>query len=353
MRSYRSYSWETFSTPASLPEVSLKARTLREFSLGFGTIKASFWRCSGVLTEVSPVFDRTEIILGEIFPHPPAFQGSLGKRTPPVSSLSGSIPSRHLFGAVAVYYRGSLQHAILHKLFLVKYFSYPLAFPKSLWKRAPPHEFSLGFGIIKASFWRCSGLLPGVSPIFDRTETTLGEIFPISASLPEVSLEARPRREFSLGFGTIKAFFCRCSGLLSGVSPIFDRTETTLGEIFPISASLPEVSLEARPRREFSLGFGTIKAFFCRCTKLPPEVSPVLFSKAIFGTLSTSCVTPHEFSRGLVITELSLRPIVECRIFFNSFDAHAGWVRDWRGERSLNLLFCRLPVFNVDKQLDV
>ena len=137
------------------------------------------------------------------------------------------------------------------------------------------------------------------------------------------------------------------------VSPVFDRTETILGENFSASASLPELSPEARPPREFSLGFGTVKASFWRCSKLPQEVSPVFFSKAIVGTVSTSCATTHEISRGLVITALSLRPIVDCRVFFNSLGAHAGWLRDRRSARSLNLLFCRLPILNVDKQLDV
>ena len=117
---------------------------------------------------------------------------------------------------------------------------------------------SLGFGTIKIFFWRCSDLLPGVSPVFDRTEATLGEIFSTFASLPELSLEECPPCEFSLGFGTIKAFFWRCSGLLPGVSPVFDRTEATLAEIFSTFASLPELSLEQRPPCEFSLGFGTI-----------------------------------------------------------------------------------------------
>ena len=99
----------------------------------------------------------------------------------------------------------------------------------------PLREFSLGFGTIKASFWRCTKLQPEVFPVCLRTEAILGEIFSTSTNLPELSLEARPPREFSLGFGTIKASFWRCSGLLPGVSPVFDRTETTLGEIFPPS----------------------------------------------------------------------------------------------------------------------
>ena len=127
----------------------------------------------------------------------------------------------------------------------------------------PSREFSLGFGTVTASFWRCSDLLPEVSPVFDRTEATLGEIFPTYASLPEISLEMRLPREFSLGISTIKAsFFWLCSDLLPEVSPVFDRTEVTLRKVFPTYASIPEVSLEIRPPREFPLGFGTIKASF-------------------------------------------------------------------------------------------
>ena len=138
----------------------------------------------------------------------------------------------------------------------------------------PPREFSLGFGTIKVSFWRCIKLLPEVSPVFDRTETILGEIFFTSASLPKLSLEARPPREFSR-VRYHQVIFLALYQTTTGVSPVFDRTETILGEIFSTSASLPELSLEARPPLEFSLGFSSIKASFWRCTKLLPEVSPV------------------------------------------------------------------------------
>ena len=48
---------------------SLNMLTLRELSLGFGTIKASSWRCSGQLPGVSLVFDRTENYSGgNLFP---------------------------------------------------------------------------------------------------------------------------------------------------------------------------------------------------------------------------------------------------------------------------------------------
>ena len=154
-------------------------------------------------------------------------RGLSGNVPPPLSSLSCSVPSRHLFGAVAIYYRRSLQHPIVQKLLLRKYFliRQPSRDPSG---NASPHEFSLGFGTIKASFRHCGDLLPEASPVFDRTEVTLGEVFPSCASLPEVSLEMRPPREFSLGFGTIKALFWCCSDLLPVVSPVYDRTEATL-----------------------------------------------------------------------------------------------------------------------------
>ena len=272
-------------------------RPPRESSLGFGTIKVSFWRCTKLLPEVSPLFDRTKTILGKISPT----------------------------------YASFLEVSLEMRL---------------------PLEFSLGFGAIKTSFWRCTKLPPEVSPVFKRTEPIVEEVFPTYASLPEISLEMLPPREFSLGFGAVKASFWRYSGSLPEVSPVFDRTEATLGEISPIYASLAEVSLEMRPPREFSLGFGTIKASFWSCSKLLPEVSPVSLSKAIVETISTPCDIPHKFSRGLVIIDLSIRPIVDC-CFCNSFDAHTGWVRGRRGARSLNILFCRSPIFDADKRLDV
>ena len=193
-------------------------RPPREFSLGFGTIKASFCRCGDLLPEVFPVFDRTEATFGEFFPS------------------YASLPDVSL-------------------------------------EMRPPRKFSLEFGTIKASFWHSSELLPVISPVFDRTETILGDILPTYTSLPEVSLEIPPPVKFSLGFGTIKASFWRCTKLLPEVSPVFDRTYAIFGKTFPTYASLPEVSPEMRPPREFFLGFGTIKASFWRCTMLLPEVS--------------------------------------------------------------------------------
>ena len=46
----------------------MEMRPPREFSLGFDAIEVSHWRCSELLPEVFPVFDRTEIFLVEFAP---------------------------------------------------------------------------------------------------------------------------------------------------------------------------------------------------------------------------------------------------------------------------------------------
>ena len=58
-------------------------------------------------------------------------------RPPRKFSLSGSVPSKHLFGAVVIYYRRSLRYSIVQKLHLGKYFSLTPAFQRSLWKCVP------------------------------------------------------------------------------------------------------------------------------------------------------------------------------------------------------------------------
>ena len=78
-----------------------------------------------------------KLLLGKSFPHTPAFQRSLWKCVPSVSSLSGSVPSRYLFGAVAIYYRRSLQYSIVQKLLLGKSFPHKPGFQRSLWKCVP------------------------------------------------------------------------------------------------------------------------------------------------------------------------------------------------------------------------
>ena len=152
----------------------------------------------------------------------------------------------------------------------------PLArLPELSLEALPTRELALGFGTIMASSWRGSGLLAGVSPVFDRTETILEETFSLLARLPELSLEALPTRKLALRFGTIMASSWRGSGLLLGVSPVFDRTETIIEEIFSPLARLPKLSLGALPLREHAFGFGTIMASSWRCSGLLPGVFAV------------------------------------------------------------------------------
>ena len=124
---------ETFPTNDSLLEVSLEMRPPREFSFGFDAIKVSFQRCSALQYSIVQ-----KLFLEKYFPHTPVFQRSLWKCVPPVSSLSGSEPSRHIFGAVPNYYRRSLQYSIVQKLLLGIYFPHTPAFQRSLWKTCPP-----------------------------------------------------------------------------------------------------------------------------------------------------------------------------------------------------------------------
>ena len=271
-----------FSPLARLPELSLGALPPREHALEFGTIKASSWCCSGLLPGVSPVFDRTETILQEMFsPLARLPELSLGA-LPPESTLSSSVPSRHLLGAVAVYYRGSPQYSIVQKLFWGKFSPHSPGSQSCLWERFPPES-------------EPSGSVP--------SRYLLGAVAVYYRGSPQYSIVQ-------------KLFWRKCF-------PHSPGSQSCLWERFP-----PESTLS-----------------------IPPEVSCVFFSKAIVGTVSSSCATPHASSRAHAITALSLWPIVDCRVFFNSFDAHAGWLRDRRRARSLNLLFRLLPIFNVDKQL--
>ena len=129
---------EISPTYVSLPEVSLEMHPPREFSLGFGAIEVFLWRCSELLPEVSPVFDRTEAIHGEVSPIYASLPEVSLEMLPPMSYLSGSVPSRSLFGAVANYYHRSLQYLIVQKLFVERSLPHTPAFQRSLWKCGPP-----------------------------------------------------------------------------------------------------------------------------------------------------------------------------------------------------------------------
>ena len=290
---------ELVSPLAWLPERSLGALPPREHALEFGTITASSWRCSGLLPGVSPVFDRTQTILGEIV-------SPLAR--PPELSLGALPPREHAleFGTItASSWRCSgllprVSPVFDHTETILGEIVSPLArLPGLSLGALSPREHALEFGTIAASSWRCSGLLPRVSPVFDHTETILGEIvFPL-ARLPGLSLGALPPREHALEFGTIAASSWRCSGLLQGVSPVFDRTQTILGELVSPLAWLPERSLGALPPREHALEFGTIRASSWRCSGLLPGVSPV-FDRAqtILGEIGSPLGFPSELSLG-------------------------------------------------------
>ena len=155
-----------------------------------------------------------KLFLGKYFLHPPAFQSSLWKCAPSVSSLSGSVPSRHLFGAIANYYRRSFEYSVVQKLFLGKSFPHPPASLSSLWKRVPPVTFLSG--LIPSRHFFGTVLLPGVSPVLHRTETKFEGIFSTSASPSELSLEARPPVSFLSGsvpsrhrFGAVAVYYGR------------------------------------------------------------------------------------------------------------------------------------------------
>ena len=143
----------------------------------------------------------------------------------------------------------------------------------------PPLEFSLGFVAIEVSLWQCIELLPEVYPVFDRAEAILEEISPTYASFPEVPLEMRPPLELSLGLVAFAVSLRRYTKLLPEVYPVFVRAGAVVGEISPTYASRPEVSLDMCFSLEFSLEFVAIEVSLWRCTKLLPEVSPVVFAK--------------------------------------------------------------------------
>ena len=226
-------------------------RPPREFSIGFVAIEVSLWSCTKLLPEVSPVFVRVQGIFGEVSPTYVSLPEISMEMRPPLSSLSGSLPSRSLFGAVPNYYRRSLQHSFVQKLLLRRSLPHTLAVQRSLWCVS----FSLGFVAIEVSLWHCTELLLEVSPVFVRAEAMVGKVSPTYASRPGVSLEMHPPPEFSLRFVAIEVSLWRCTELLPEVCLVFVRTKSIDGEVSPTYASLLEVSMEMRPSLEFSLGF--------------------------------------------------------------------------------------------------
>ena len=166
------------------------------------------------------------------FFHSPGFQSCLWKRFPPESSLSGSVPSRHLYGAVAVYYRGSPQYSTVQLLFWGKSFPHSLGSQSCLWERFPP-EITLSGSVPSRHLYGAVAVsYRGFPQCSIVQQTILGEIFSPLARVPELSLGALPPREHALGFGTITASSWRCSGLLPGLPSIRSYSKLFWGKSF-------------------------------------------------------------------------------------------------------------------------
>ena len=226
---------------ASLPEASIELYFSLKFSLGFVAIELFLWRCTELQPEVSPVLDLVEAIAGRSLPRTLAFQ-----RSP---------------------------------------------------QKCAPREFPLGFVAVEVSLWRCTELLPKVSPVFVRAEAIVGEVSPTYTSLPEVSRDMRFPLEFPLGFVAIEVSIWRCTELLPEVSPVSICAEVIVGKVFPSCTSLPEVSMETRSPLELSLGFVVIEVSIWRCTELLPEVSPVFVcAESIVGEVSPPYASLPEIS---------------------------------------------------------
>ena len=105
-----------------------------------------------------------------------------------------------------------------------------------------PREFSLGSVIMEVSLWRCIELLPEVSLVFICTETTVGEVSPTYARRPEVSMELHPPRGFSFGFVANVVSLWRCTELLPKVSPVFACAMTIVGEVSHVHQSSRDLS---------------------------------------------------------------------------------------------------------------
>ena len=140
---------EVSPTYASRPEVSLKLRFPRKFSLGFFAIEVSLWRCTELLPEVSTVFACGVIIVGGVSP------------------TYASCPEISL-------------------------------------ELRSPRKFFHGFVDIKVSLRHCTELLQEVSPVLTCTVTIVGEVSPTYSRLPQVSPELCSPREFSFGFVVIE-----------------------------------------------------------------------------------------------------------------------------------------------------
>ena len=131
------------------------------------------------------------------FPHSPASQSCLWERFLPESELSGSVPSRHLLGAVAVYYRGSPQYPIVQKLFWGKSFPHSPASQSCLWERFPP-ESTLSSSVPSRHLLGAVAVYYRGSPsIRSYRNYSGGNLFPTRQAPRAVSGSASPPRASS------------------------------------------------------------------------------------------------------------------------------------------------------------
>ena len=129
----------------------------------------------------------TSIILGKVSPLYASLPEVFMELSFPLSSLSGLLSSRTLFGAAPNYYRRSLQYLFTQRLVLGRSLTFA-SLPEVSLEIRTPRDFSLEFSAIEVSLWRCPELLPEVSSVSVCAGAIVGEVSPTYASLPEISL---------------------------------------------------------------------------------------------------------------------------------------------------------------------
>ena len=120
-------------TYASRPEVSLESRSPREYPLGFVAIEVFLRRYTELLPEVSPVFACSNYS-GRSLPRTVVVRRSLWNCVPPVSSVSCLLSSR----SSALYRATTRGLSSICLQTIAGEAPYTLVFQRSLWTRAPP-----------------------------------------------------------------------------------------------------------------------------------------------------------------------------------------------------------------------
>ena len=166
------------SGSASPPERELSGSVPSRHLLGAAVV---YYRGSPQYSIVQKLF------WGKCFPHSPGSQSCLSGRFPPESTLSSSVPSRHLLGAVAVYYQGTPQYSIDRN------YSGGNVFPTRQAPRAVSRSASHQ-GIFLALQLSTTGGLPSIQ---SYRNCSGGNIFPTRQAPRAVSGSASPPRASS------------------------------------------------------------------------------------------------------------------------------------------------------------